>query len=409
VVRVSTPVHPGIATLVTDLTLGGASTAEEYQFSWALVFPGRRGTVFVSDMVPAVGPGTGGVRTTVRQYDSTGRFVRAVGRAGQGPGEYSGPVRDVKELTDGRILLSTSQGILVYSPSGEPLGRWPARWARAIPAGATILVDPAGFVYTFGERRQPGPSAAGVGPMPFLYRFRLDGTLVDTIAVPESSVPDTRIRLGLTTMPFSRPHVAAWSPLGYFVTAFSPDYEVDLRLPRPGAQGTERAGTAWRPGDPVTSIRHSVPSVPVQAAEGSDWRRSITMYNGNLRVLPNWQWTAPDVPRVKPPIRDLLVDGTGRIWIRLSQPARLNPGVTLPARREEASIVDAMYRWIEPYVFDLFEPSGRYLGRVGFPDEISQDKGTPGQFSVHGDFVWAMVLDQNDVPVVKRYRIRWAG
>jgi hypothetical protein len=394
VIRVGTPRHPGVATLVEELTLGNGSTADEYTFSRVKLSAGRDGSVYIVD-VPS------SMASSVRHYDRNGKYLRTIGRNGQGPGEYVYMVGTVRDLPDGRILLTDSRGILVYSEAGEPLARWPAK-AGPMNLGSGILMDHGGFVYSGGVETQR-PTGPGVMPtsLLFLYRFRADGTLVDSVMSPANTFPDPA-RMERVTVPFIPVYYSAWSPRGYWVTSYAATYAVDLRQPaRLPADGA--VPSPWVPGDRVISIRRSIPPVPVQDAERSDWRQSITMFMRSGGATPNWQWSGPDIPRVKPPIRAISVDGDGRIWVRLSQPAKLSSEVlirTRPATPTESYGIDARDRWVEPWVFDVYEPSGAYVGQVRLPDGVTSH-------AVDGDIVWAAVPDADDVPVVKRYRIRW--
>lgn len=395
VLRAGAPLHQGVGTLVEELTLGNGSDADEYRFTNAFVYGGRNGTVYVTDLRDPTN--VGDFRSDVRQYDRTGNFVRAFGRIGQGPGEYTGGVADVQELPDGRVLLSDGRGVLVYSPTGEPLARWKAQ-ASSANMGSRILVDRAGFVSVYS--RQPGE------PARYLHRFRFDGIPVDV--TPATDAFPAQERVGRAILPFTPRYVTTWSPLGYFVTARTSTYAIDLRMPRASPAGTTGA-PIWRPGDPVRSIRHSTAVVPVQDAERADWRQSVTMFNRYGRGNSEWTWEGPDIPREKPPLRDLYVDVDGRIWVQLSQPARLNPSIPTP-REPTGEIGAARHRWLEPLVFDVFEPSGRYVGRVRFPDGVGDTMlGPKIGFAIQGDTAWAVSYDQDDVPIVKRYRIRWGS
>jgi hypothetical protein len=53
-----------------------------------------------------------------------------------------------------------------------------------------------------------------------------------------------------------------------------------------------------------------------------------------------------------------------------------------------------------PALYDVFEPDGRYLGQVRVPARVST-------VLRRGDHVWAVALDEDDVPRIKRYRIEW--
>jgi hypothetical protein len=405
VVQAAGPRHPGVAALVEELTLGNGIDADEYRFTNAFVHGGANGMVYVVDVRDPTN--VGAFRSDVRQYDRAGKFVRAFGRTGQGPGEYTGHIADVGELPDGRVVLADAQGLLVYSATGEPLARWNAK-ALSANAGMTILVDPAGFVSVYGGI--PGDT------LPYIHRFRFNGTAVDTTLAPDAIFAPAP-RVGLAMLPYGPRHVATWSPLGYFVTALTSRYAIDLRVPPISTGNSTRrvsirgaaAAPLWRPGDPVRSIRHSVPAVHVQEDERRDWRQSITMFNRNGRgTWRTWEWSGPDVPRVKPPLRNLHVDTHGRIWVQLSQPSQLNKSVAIPTNVKEAGDIAARHRWTEPLVFDVFEPGGTYVGRVRFPDGVGVSAlGPKAAFTIKDDTVWAVSRDHDDVPHVKRYRIDW--
>jgi hypothetical protein len=387
---------PRVGVLLEEVTLGSGSHADEYQFSDAYVFIGSGGGVYVVDLRDPRG-----LSSAVRQYDRAGRLLRTLGRPGRGPGEYFGAPGDVKELPDGRVLLSDGGGIHVYSRSGEPLARWEAK-ARAINRGSHILVDPSGFVYAYGENRQGERSPVGIAPAPVLYRFRFDGVLVDTIDAPRAPGPNPG-RMGRVNIPFFPTFLVAWSPLGYFVTSYTATYAVDIRQSRPDRAG-RNSGAMWQPGDPVIRLTRSVASIRVLDAERDDWRQSLTMFmRSGGRSNLNWRWNGPDVPSVKPPISDLFVASDGRIWVRLSQPAKLVSSVIIPSRpatANESYRIDARHRWVEPLLYDVYEPSGRLVGQVRFPDGVAR-------LAVAGDTVWAVLKDIDDVPTVKRFRIDW--
>jgi hypothetical protein len=57
-------------------------------------------------------------------------------------------------------------------------------------------------------------------------------------------------------------------------------------------------------------------------------------------------------------------------------------------------------RWTQPVVYDILEPGGRYVGRVAAPDSLRLR-------AIRGDTAWGVIRDSLDVPVVKRYEIRW--
>jgi hypothetical protein len=58
------------------------------------------------------------------------------------------------------------------------------------------------------------------------------------------------------------------------------------------------------------------------------------------------------------------------------------------------------YRWSEPQLYDIFKPDGTYIGRV------QPNEGALGH-AVRGDTVWYAWMTDDNVPVVRRYIIRW--
>jgi hypothetical protein len=83
---------PTLATLVIEATIGDSTGAglEQYQFSSiAAVLELPDGTIWVADGGESEGIGT--QTPLIRQFDSTGVFIRQVGREGDGPGEYRKP------------------------------------------------------------------------------------------------------------------------------------------------------------------------------------------------------------------------------------------------------------------------------------------------------------------------------
>jgi hypothetical protein len=58
-------------------------------------------------------------------------------------------------------------------------------------------------------------------------------------------------------------------------------------------------------------------------------------------------------------------------------------------------------RWCEPVAFDVFEPDGRYVGRVRAPNGFTMHP----KPVIRGDTVWAIVRDELDVQRLARLRV----
>ncbi len=399
VISLSKPKYAAAAKLTKELTLGAGSAAAEFEFSTVYLFGAPNDGVFVLN---TEGDGmVGGLRSSVRHYDRNGRLVRAIGRQGAGPGEYQGVVSAVRELPDGRILIADQRGILSYSAAGEPLGRWSTRTSSFPP---TLYVAPQSGVFVQLRSFNPrDPTSQAVS----VHRHAFDGTLLDsTLAPPTSPVAPPAVR-HLRDTPFLPRFITAWSPIGYFVSTYSSRYAVDLLVPT-----APNSRALWRAGDAVTSKRRVVPSVAVQRDEAADWKSSITATRRRAEQDPTWSWDGPEIPRSKPPVRGLFVDEGGRIWVGLSQPARVDGSVMINTRTDvpNTDITLAAERlWPEPQLFDVHEPSGTHLGQVRLPPSARDWRREAVSMVVRDHQMWLVEIDEDDVPTVSRYRISWDG
>jgi hypothetical protein len=171
--------------------------------------------------------------------------------------------------------------------------------------------------------------------------------------------------------------------LGYMVGGLSTRYAIDLFVAPDRVLRIERVN--WDP-------------VPVLAAEKEERERIST---ANARYTqPNWRWNGPPIPNTKPPFAGILIGERGRIWVTLHQEAYQ---IELAEDYSEKEAPGEMPErtWFEPVTFDVFEPTGRYLGMVRAPKGLSTYP-TP---VIRGDTVWAVVRDELDVPYITRFHI----
>ena len=392
------PAHPNGGTLEPELTIGVANGAPEYMFgSVRDVLQLRDGSTLVLD----------GQAFALRQYDAKGVYVRTIGRRGQGPGEYTRPSR-IAALPDGRILLvdGGTGRINVYSPSGESVATWALTTAGIRVLPTDIRVDTTGTtVVTVSATRD------GVSSGPRLLRLAPDGRVVDTVAAPDFGYTRPMVEAKGGTMsagavvPFFPETPLAWSPLGYMVSGLPTRYAFELRMPSSRAASSGHALPAmgyrgptpqWTFRDPIVSIRRSIPAVEVPEEQRSASRAGVEAILRN--VDPGWRYFGPDIPRVKPPYKDLRVGEDGTIWIQLSMPGeRYMPDPPAPGSPMMGPVLP---QWREPTVYDVFEPGGRYLGRLARPANVSL-------FRMARDRAWGTVRDDDDLAVVRRFRIVW--
>lgn len=381
--RADRPLHPGIATLVEELSIGVADGAEEYMLGEiADVALGRDGSLYVFDrQVPVV-----------RQYDASGKFLRSIGRRGSGPGEYRS-ASGIAAMPDGRLLVwdTGNWRINVYSATGDVLTQWTT--PSGMSGGGTaqfsraIFVDTAGIVTTrktvFEMRNQDARPTIWV-------RFRPDGTPADTLREPPAPVMDKlsaradRVSTS-APVPFAPIRLVAISPLGYLVAGYPNRYAFEIH----------------QPGRAVVSVRRDVKPEPVSRSERAEGRRNVE--ERMRQTDPNWSWNGPDVPDTKPLYYGLHIGLDGRVWISLLPETGPKIGGltgTAGVGREAPRSPTVDREPAKPMLYDVFEPDGQYLGQVQTPAGVSS-------ILRKGDRVWGVALGDDDVPRLKRYRIAW--
>jgi hypothetical protein len=317
---------------------------------------------------------------TVRKYDATGRHVQNIGRSGSGPGELKQP-HSLDFLPDGRLAVRDfgNARINLYDVAGESIG------TLIIPGGfytsTPMHIDTAGRIYTSVIADHVEGQMFRVG----FQRIASDGAVQDTIRNPRRDFqsasliarsPDGK-GMSATSVPFTPTVQWTLDRAGNVVWGMSDDYAIQ----------TVRGGRPFR-------ITRAVEPVPVQSAEKAAAEERVK--RGMKETQPNWTWQGPSIPDTKPFFRSLGVAHDGRIWVQVSQPAVREPADTTVAREPDAP--PPTDRWVEPLVYDVFEPAGQWLARLRLPDRFRP-------MHMRGDHVWGVQRDELDVNYLVRLRI----
>lgn len=171
------------------------------------------GRVYVEDQAPAV----------VKVFESTGRFVRTIGREGDGPGEYRSPILMIHGahliVQDPRLARIT-----VFDTSGALIRSFRSTCCYF---GSTY-VDDSGHVYVWASgASHPEYSEA-------FLKFALDGELLDTVWIPRGGEEalwklERRGNLSTWSIPGAPFDAAAFNPTGHYVHAWSADYRLAIQ------------------------------------------------------------------------------------------------------------------------------------------------------------------------------------
>lgn len=376
VINESGSVWGGTATLVEEASIGVDEGEDPYMFGRIESIWATASEILVLDtQVPAI-----------RVFDYDGSFLRNIGAAGQGPGEYSMPFSIggdpkgrlvVADAGNGRISFFELDGTLANSWS---VGRL---WCCVVPMvvatdGVPYLqvVDPEAGYESPGEfsMRAHGPSGA-YGPW-----FRM----------PELEVPDHTFRFQdrRPLTPFA-PHVTwTMAASGEILTGASHQYQFEIR----------------RPDGAVTVVQRRYEPVRVDPEE-RDWRRRYTMAVFR-RGEPGWTWDGAEMPEVKPSFTRLWPTAGGDIWAIRPGPGRRLPQCDPDADVDDHAAFQAASCWRDTELVDVFAPDGRFMGAVDVPDEVNLRFAFPW---VSGNTVIATYYDESGTIMVKRYRLALLG
>ncbi len=374
---VSGQVWESDAELVSELSIGVFDGAPEYQFgNVRAIAVDANGRMYVLD---SHGP-------ILRAYAPDGTWLRDIGRDGEGPGEYEQPDSGLAVLPDGRIALRDpgNARISIFSPEGEYLDSRPM--AGSFNTSNQMVADISGSLLT------PIVKNLGASVLQWqrgMARYRADGT-VDTIDTPDWGYEEAIISgesensSSTRRVPFTPRQITAYSGQGYFVVGISDRHRFTL----------------LKPGGLALTIERDFEPVPVDPAEASAARERVT---ANFRDnFPGWRWNGPNIPDVKPAYQAFVIAQDGRIWVHLHAPSeRYMDGAE--QRAEEKRLGRPVNPYREPVRFDVFEPSGEYLGEVAAPDGFVL---RPWPV-MRGNTVWAIVKDELDVARLHRFRLEF--
>lgn len=363
--------------LVEELRVGRLDGPDEYIFGRvAFLAPSRNGSIFVLD---DQGP-------RLRLYSSDGTYLRDVGRIGEGPGEYQQIVGigmtpadelAVFDVALARISFFSSEGDFLRSVPSHTGGNWRADAFRVDTEG-DFLVYTARYATVFDPRtgRQIGVGPEGSDRTLYL-RVSSNGEILDSLAIPVSTRPRRRGFVVMTSegnlTPFGDELQYAPSPEGYIVAGYTTEYAIH-RLDRGGTP----LSRFLRPYEPVRLARR----------ERSEWQARADYYSRRPRAPAQGA-----IPDVKPAFRRLEVDEDGRIWVH--RYVRATERVEPTSRRADGP---PPITWREVPTFDVFEPTGRFLGTVVVPPNTRL-------FIRRGDQAWGVTRGEFDEDYVVRFRL----
>ncbi len=315
---------------VPRLEIGVQTGQPEYQFYRLM-----DAVVLPDDVVVATNAGSG----ELRFYDSDGRFIRAVGGRGAGPGEFNA-LSTLRICTTAASRLLVADGgqnrVNVFSTAGAFL--------HAIRLEAADGGRPPGILGCFGNGDMLGVSWPRGGTLRGEPGTVIEGALryvlVDRDGYTTATIAETATRPRFVNqvgnivhypfIPFTpEPLIAAGQNVAYLSTGGSASVQVLAR------DGSLRRVERW------AAARQSVASVWDRYKKAS--LEEIPQADARRRYAHFYAQDLP-LPDSVPALQALLVDEQGNVWAERYR---------LPW--------DSETRW------DVIDPGGRWLGSVTLP------------------------------------------
>ncbi len=325
----------------------------------------------------------------LRVYDSSGTFVRVIGRNGDGPGEYRS-MGGVRTLPDGRIVLWDNRRRLLttYSDTGAVLA------TASVPSGlfsADLLHlqhDGTAWVRTMLiSLTQPNPMVPRTVEHAWI-RVAPDGAIIDSVRTPRA--------------PVEKPSFVLWGP-GGFTKPFNHEVLSTVTVFGEVLSGDNSAYVLERgtPGGERRRIEREYTPVPLRKGERAQWEaraRNLEEQQRNRPAQPNVISLTPpgatyEIPAIKPAFRTLYSDSEGRAWVQ-----RYVAADSLDAPERPAGDTRPRNFWREKSTYDVFEVDGTFLGTVILPPNT--------RFAdARGRELWVVGAGEEGEDMVARYRI----
>jgi hypothetical protein len=340
------------------LTIGVLEGPEEYQLFRAFS-PLRtpRGEIVVAN--------TGSLQ--MRFYDLQGKYLRAVGREGGGPGEFMRMGAIWRLGDDSLVVFDFGNNRLSVHGIDGSFGRTLRleHVTTAIPLPVGVFAD--GSILAYWHLVSEGPTGDGLQRIPRMYGiWDAEGAFVDSLArLPGSELfsvsvgPEHSLATG---RPFGRAPVEIAGG-GRWYYGSSDRYEIEVR----GMDGTLQR-----------LIRRPVPNRLVTKDLIAERERRLRERRAQRGATSATPFDGIPYPADMPPYESLRLDAGGNLWVAYY-------------RLEE-----------EPVRWAVFDPAGRWLGDVQTPDGGRV-------WDIGDDYVLGVWQDELDVQQVRMYRLVKGG
>jgi hypothetical protein len=322
--------------------------------------PGRyvvdgQGNIYIED----------GSDMTIKVFDAQGKYLRAIGRKGNGPGEF-GQIADLAVLPDGRLLVTDfeTRRTSFFNPEGQFLSsfQWKKFFSQLqLVSDSSYTVNE--MVYSEDKRE--------------LWVKAIDFTGQEVLSYGQFKYPEFKIlRQGEIMFSTSVP----WSPASVFAGdkkrqwlyhCLNDKYTIDVY---------DSLGKLFR------KIDRPYEPPPVTS-------ENIAKFQAAFKDRPDSPFAMLakeiELPKVKTVTDRMIVDGDGNLWVETNE----------EKGQPEAGGKEEKLKENPVRAYDIFSPDGVYETRVWIDIR-------PGLFA-NGKMYRSVEDAETGLRQIKRYRVAW--
>ena len=325
-----------VCTIKQDLSVGQAEGQAEYMFGRiAGLAVDDNEEIYVADSQA----------TQIRVFDTNGKFLRTIGRKGQGPGEFTG-IQSIQITPHNELMLydNVQNKLVFFSLAGQFI----RSKHFSISVGTMGRLNPRSPLYC--DSRETCYIVTSVIELPKAFKARQEileiGADLKFVTFAKTADHDPTGPYNVFGLENLYCQLMAKD---FVLVGTSKNYELQIFDPQ---------------GKVMKKISRDYDPVPVSEAEKNEERKKRD---------PDTRW---EFPRYHFPMSYLVADNEGRIFVRTWEKPADGKG----------------------YFFDIFDSEGRYFGRI--PLEFKPDILKKGK-------IYSIETDEAGYLYVRRYKITW--
>jgi hypothetical protein len=308
----------------------------------------------------------------IKKFDSAGKFIKIIGREGQGPGELSTPLymtfaKDklvVWDLRNRRLCAFTSDGEFITS-SAISYDEGSVRKIRSLPNGVIVVEKEKSF------RREPDKAQICSIDL-YSTDLKYERTIYSRKLWRKKYVRTKDFGISTLYFPFAPDLFWDVIPAGLVVIGYSTQYEIEMYDSS---------------GKKLSSFSNEYNPVKVTANDREEYFAGLVFSRNGviLNEIPEYITKYTEFPKNKPAFRNILADSEGRILV-------------VTHKRDKSE---------EGKVFDVFNAEGKFQTSARASGDISFPMSRWA--AIQDGFFWAIETDEEDLFRVIKYKIVGSG